>query len=82
MTLEHSLRSKVWKKTGGPAKKTHVVQERTNAQLYSHITLAGNRTRATGVRGKSFTHKPPMPPRMASQELWAQFHRAANTKSS
>ena len=33
-----------------------MAQERTNAQLYSHMTRAGNRTRATVVRGERLTH--------------------------
>ena len=42
--------------------KTLVVQKRTNAQLNSHIALAGNRTGVTLVRGEHFKHKPTMPP--------------------
>ena len=44
-------------------RKTLVAQQRTNAQLNSHIMApAGNRTGVTLVRGKRFTHKPTVPP--------------------
>ena len=35
--------------------KTLVAQQRTNAQLNSHMALAGNRTGVTLVRGERFT---------------------------
>ena len=42
--------------------KTLVAQQKTNAQLNSHMALAENRTRVTLVRGERITHKPTMPP--------------------
>ena len=41
--------------------KTLVAQQRTNAQLNSHMALAGNRTEVTLVRGDPFTHTPTIP---------------------
>ncbi len=53
------------RKTGGPEKKAHALQGRTDTKLYSHcMALAGNQTRTAVVRGKRFTHQPlirPMP---------------------
>ena len=45
--------------------KTLVAQQRTNAQLNSHMAPTGNRTGVTLVRGERFTHKPTVPPKMA-----------------
>ena len=42
--------------------KTLVAQQRTNAQINSHMALAGNRTGVTLVRGERFMYKPTMPP--------------------
>ena len=43
--------------------KTLVAQQRTNAQVNSHVmALAGNRIGVTLVRGERFTHKPTMHP--------------------
>ena len=41
--------------------KTLVAQQRTNAQLNSHMAPTGNRTGVTLVRGERFTHKPIVP---------------------
>ena len=41
--------------------KTLEAQQRTNAQLNSHMAPAGNRTKVTLVRGECFTHKPTVP---------------------
>ena len=41
--------------------KTLVAQQRTNAQLNSHMAPTGNQTRVTLVRGERFTHKPTVP---------------------
>ncbi len=37
-------------------RKTLVALEKTTAQLYSHMAIAGNQTRATVVRGERFTY--------------------------
>ena len=47
-------------------RKTLVAQKRTNAQLNSHMALAGNQMGVTLVRGERFTHKPTMPPKIGS----------------
>ena len=44
--------------------KTFVAQQRTNAQLNSHMALARNQTRVTLVRGERFTHTPTVPPKV------------------
>ena len=42
-------------------RKTLVAQQRTTANSTHIITITGNRTGVTLVRGERFTHKPTMP---------------------
>ena len=60
--MEHSQRLKVFdfclREENRVVWITLVAQQRTNAQLNSHMAPTGNRTGVTLVRGERFTHKP------------------------